>query len=258
MADPLLTDRLPTAPPPLFDPDPSRRWLFCLTHPDDEITVACWVRRLVGAGAPVFLSWTHDTPVRRPEAMRFARMTGVPEANLLFHGASDGRVCEEMPGLLPRFERMMQGVKPHVVACGAFEQGHLDHDATNLLVSRTHRGPVAEIPFYHSYLTRLQRIGRFAGEGGPVERLDLDPDERAFKRAVARAYPSQNIWRLVLFHEGRELVSGRRPELGARELLRLQTWGDFRVPNHPEPRRSRIARSARWARWLAAVERLGI
>jgi hypothetical protein len=31
-----------------FDPDPSLRRLFCFTHPDDELGIAAWVRRLTG------------------------------------------------------------------------------------------------------------------------------------------------------------------------------------------------------------------
>lgn len=240
----------------LFDPDPSRRWLFCLTHPDDEISIAAWIHRLTVAGAPVWLSWTHATPHRRTEAERFAELVGVPNDRIFFHGATDGSVCDEIGGLLPRFDRMMFAAKPHVVACGAFEQGHLDHDATNYLVNATHRGPVAEIPFYHVYLSNLQRFNLFSGESGPVETLALDRRDRAFKRRVARNYPSQNIYSLILWHEAAHIVTMRRPKLLARELMRLQTHNEWRVPNHPPHLQARIERSPKWQRWIAAMGRL--
>ena len=46
----------------LFDADIGERWLFCMTHPDDEISICAWIRRLTDAGVDVFLSWTHSTP----------------------------------------------------------------------------------------------------------------------------------------------------------------------------------------------------
>ena len=49
-----------------------------------------------------------------------------------------------MPGLLSSFRAMMARVKPDRVVCGAFEQGHLDHDATHWLVTHSFDGPVFE------------------------------------------------------------------------------------------------------------------
>ncbi len=209
----------------------------------------------------MYLSWTHATEGRRREAEGFARAAGVPPERLFFHGATDGSVCDEIGSLLPRFDRMMFAAKPDVVACGAFEQGHLDHDATNFLVNRTHGrrgGTVAEIPFYHAYTSRVQRFNRFSGVGGEVERRDLDAEDRRFKTAVARGYPSQNIYALILWHEAARLATGRRPDLRGRELLRVQTHREWRAPNHPARLRARVERCARWGRWLAAMERLSV
>lgn len=242
----------------IFDPDPSRRWLFCLTHPDDEISIAAWIRRLTSAGAPVWLSWTHATDERRVEAQRFAELAGVPRDRLFFHGATDGSVCDEIGELLPRFDRMMFAVKPHVVACGAFEQGHLDHDATNYLVNATHRGLVAEIPFYHAYLSGIQRFNAFApgSEGGAIETIALTREDRAFKKRAARNYPSQNIYRLILLHEAAHLTTGRRPYLLQRETMRPQVPTDWRTPNHGPRLRGKIERCPKWRRWIAAMDRV--
>ena len=241
----------------LFDPDPSRRWLFCLTHPDDELSIAAWIKRLADAGAPVFLSWTHAPPHRRVEAEAFADLVGVDRGRLFFHGATDGSVCDELPELRSRFDRMMFAVKPHLVCCGAFEQGHLDHDATNFLVNATHRGPVAEIPFYHAYLSGVQTFNRFSGEGGPAEVLPLTREDRALKKRAAQLYPSQNIRKLIVYHELAMLATLRRPYLLRRETMRLQTHEDWRAPNHPDALRQRIERSPKWRRWIAAMDRLG-
>ena len=215
----------------------------------------------MGAGATVFLSWTHAPEVRRREAEAFARLAGVPPDRLFFHGATDGSVCDEIGSLLPRFDRMMFAAKPDIVACGAFEQGHLDHDATNFLVNATHGhrgGTVAEIPFYHAYTSPIQRFNHFTGEGGEIERILLDRDEQRFKARVARNYPSQNIYSLVLWHEAARLATGRRPDLRTRELMRVQTWRDWRTPNHSPRLRRRIERTSRWARWISALDRLSV
>ncbi|MER3497085.1 MAG: hypothetical protein C4320_10250, partial [Armatimonadota bacterium] len=198
--------------PDLIEDVRGRRVLAALTHPDDEIAMCVLLRRISRQGGELFLSWTHSTDIRRREAEGFADRMNVPADRRFFHGAPDGGTAEAMPDLLPRFDRMMQAAKPDRVLVGAFEQGHLDHDATHVLVRRSFRGPVYEVPFYHSYLTRLQRVGTFAGEG-PAEEILLGPEEREFKKAVARGYPSQTIYRLALLHEIREIAFGRRPRL---------------------------------------------
>ena len=60
-----------------FDTDPGIRRLFCFTHPDDELGIAVWVRRLTAAGAGVHLSWTHRTDAREREAREAAKVLGV-------------------------------------------------------------------------------------------------------------------------------------------------------------------------------------
>ncbi|RYG39984.1 PIG-L family deacetylase [bacterium] len=241
----------------LFDPDPSLRWLFCLTHPDDEISICAWIRWLVKNGNEVSLSWTHALPVREEEARNAARKLGVPQDRLFFHGATDASVCDEIGVLKPKFAAMMEAVRPDRVVCGAFEQGHLDHDATNVLVNLTFKGPVLEAPFYHVYLTRLQTLNRFSN---PLhqEVRPLEPDERGFKIEIAKSYPSQNIWQILFWHETVRRATFRRPQLLTSERLRLQTHRDWRTPNHPERLRTKVEASPKWRRWLAAMDRIGL
>ncbi len=240
----------------VFDPDPSLRWAFCMTHPDDEISICAWLRRVARSGAPVYVSWTHSNPTREREARNVAAMLGVPEENLRFFGATDGSVCDEMPALLPFFSDWLGKVRPDRVVCGAFEQGHLDHDATNLLVNRSFGGPVLEVPFYHTYTTRLQTMNRFADPRGE-ETLPLDPDERLLKLAVAKSYPSQNIWSVLVAYEAWQRARLRPPRLLRTERMRLQTHRHFLKPSLPVRLARRVERSAKWARWVRAVRALG-
>lgn len=240
----------------LYDLDPSLVWLFCPTHPDDEITMCCWIRRLVENGNQVYLSWTHSIAIREQEARATAARLGVPAENLFFHGATDGSACDEIDRLLPKFQAMIEQTRPDRVVCGAFEQGHLDHDTTNYLINRLFHGPVCEVPFYHTYTVRLQTLNRFSDPRGE-EVLELEPNEKLLKRQVAHSYPSQNIWSVVLWYEIWQAVRFRRPELVQTERMRLQTHHDFLMPNHPPVLARKVLRSEPWARWVRAMQRAG-
>lgn len=223
-----------------------------MTHPDDEISICAWIRRLVLGGSQVYMSWTHSNPIREREARAVALILGVPQANLFFHSATDGSACNEIPSLLPRFREMMASAQPDRVCCGAFEQGHIDHDTTNYLVNHTFDGPVLEIPFYHTYLTRFQTLNRFSDPRGQ-ELLDLDIDEQRLKTMIARQFPSQNIWSVLLWYEVWQRARLRPMELIRTERMRLQTHHNFLRPNHPPRLARRVRRSATWRRWRSAV-----
>ncbi|MEZ0326813.1 MAG: PIG-L family deacetylase [Fimbriimonas sp.] len=235
-----------------FDLDPSKRWLFCMTHPDDEISICAWIRRLVKNGNLVFISWTHSNRIRENEGRAAAHLLGIPPSHLFFFDATDGAACDEIPELLPRFRHMMELVKPDRVVCGAFEQGHIDHDATNFLVNQTFNGPVLEVPFYHTYLTKLQRLNRFSDPRGEMV-IQLEKDEQQFKKMVARQYPSQNIWKVLLWYEIYQKARLRPAILIKTERMRFQTHRNYMVPNHPVRLAARITKSATWQRWIKAV-----
>lgn len=225
-----------------------------MTHPDDEISICAWLRRLVEAGAEVHVNWTHSNPVRAQEARVVAVILGIPESNLTFMEATDGSVCEELDALLPKFRVLMDAVKPDRVACGAFEQGHLDHDATNWLVHQSFGGPVFEIPFYHPYSRRLQTINAFSVPDG-TERICLSPEEASLKLKVAKSYKSQNIWSVLFWYEVWQAAMFRPAQLRKREVMRRQRDTDFRIPNHPGAIRAEVEASAPWRRWLSALDR---
>ncbi|MCX7799628.1 MAG: PIG-L family deacetylase [Fimbriimonadales bacterium] len=236
-----------------FDEDPSLRWLFVFAHPDDELGVCAWIRRLTRAGATVHACWTHHTPVRKAEAVRAMAALGVEERNLAFLPGVDGRVAEQMPELWPRMRQVVDEARPDRVVTIAFEQGHLDHDATNLLVNRSFEGPVLEYPMYHPYTRRIQTLNRFATPDGE-EVLELTQEECALKRRLARGYPSQNIHAVLVWYHVYRWLTLRPLSLCRSERLRLQVHRDYRSPNLPPRLRREVERSATWRRWLLAAE----
>ncbi len=235
-----------------FDLDPTKRWLFCMTHPDDEIAICAWIKRLVANGNLVFISWTHSNQTRESEARAAAHLLGVPSSHLFFFDATDGSACDEMPDLIPRFRHLMELVKPDRVVCGAFEQGHIDHDATNFLVNQTYTGPVLEVPLYHTYLSRLQRLNRFSDSRGELV-TELTLDEQRFKKMVARQYPSQNIWRVLLWYEIYQKARLRPAVLIKTERMRFQSHRNFMIPNHPVRLAARLTKSPTWKKWIKSV-----
>ncbi len=236
----------------LFDPDPTQRWLFCMTHPDDEISICAWIRRLTRLGVPVHMSWTHSNAIREREGRTAAHLLGVPQERLHFFAATDGSACDEMAELLPQFLDLMDRVQPTRVCCGAFEQGHIDHDTTNFLVSQAYGGLILEIPFYHTYVTRLQTLNRFSDPRGQ-EILHLDLDEQRFKKVVARQYPSQNIWNVLLWYEISQNARLRPMTLAHTERMRMKGDTNYMRPNHPSLLARKVSRSDTWRRWRRAV-----
>lgn len=236
----------------VFDLDPSLRWAFCMTHPDDEISICAWMKRLVDNGNPVFLSWTHSTPQRELEGRAAAGLMGLPSENLRAFGAPDGDVVDHIAELIPQFEEWFRLVRPDRVVCGAFEQGHLDHDSTNYIVNHAFEGPVYEVPFYHTYLVRAQRFHEFAEPTGQEVRR-LTPAEQKFRKLIARQYPSQNIWTLLLLYEALQTLRMKRKELVSTERMRLQTHKDFLSPSLPPRLAERVRGCAKWQRWEGAV-----
>lgn len=226
-----------------------------MTHPDDEISICAWIKHLVDNGNEVFLSWTHSNVEREREGRAAAALLGVHEDHLRFFGAPDGDVVDHIAGLTGAFEEWFSAIRADRACCGAFEQGHIDHDATNYIVNHSFRGPIFEIPLYHTYLVRLQRINRFADPRGEEVRT-LDRFEQRFKRLVARQYPSQRIWSVLLWYEVLQGTRLKRAELAQTERMRLQSHRDFLTPNLPPRLAERVRGCPKWKRWERAIKAL--
>jgi hypothetical protein len=70
---------------------------------------------------------------------------------------------------------------------------------------------------------------------------------------VARQFPSQNIWKVLLWYEIYQKARLRPGVLIKTERMRLQTHRNFMVPNHPLRLAARVTRSPIWQRWIKAV-----
>jgi len=231
--------------------EPGQRWVFVFPHPDDELAVAAFLRRLCLDGAEVHAVWLHHTPVRKSESTAVAAELGIHESRMHFWHGEDGQLCEQMAEALPWLSELISSIEPDRVATCAFEQGHLDHDATHVLVRRAFSGPVLEFPLYYGYHTIMQRMNRFSDPTGQSVLL-LSPEETRLKKSWAKRYPSQTIYRVLCTYHLCCGILGQPAKLATREVLRPGTTREFLVPNHSGWRRHRLEVSDRWRRWTIA------
>lgn len=236
-----------------FQVSADERVLFAFTHPDDETAVAAFIWRLQREGVPLRVLWTHSTPIRESESRDAMSKIGVGGDQLSFLGGKDGAIMNEIPRLRDEISATVEEFEPTRIVTHAFEQGHLDHDATNLMVHLTYDGPTFEVPFYHTFLARFPVIYRFSSSEGE-QILELNKVEVAMKWEMLRCYPSQTIERNIKLYYLAKRLGLRKQDLLSSERLRLQTHFDFRSPNHPEETANKIVASDAWRLWLRAVE----
>jgi LmbE family N-acetylglucosaminyl deacetylase len=243
----------------VFDPDPANRWLFCFTHPDDEVSICAWMSRLAQSNVEVHAGWSVSNDVREAESRAAMSRLGLQQERLHYFRFPDKGACDSLPQLADSWSRVIADVNPHVVAVGAFECGHIDHDATNFAVNAAVRAAslavsVCEIPWYHPYTTRIPTLNRFADPKGE-HILELTREECRLKRQFAQMYPSQNIASLLVWYTVLGWLKLRPPALCRTERMRLQTHFNFLEPNLPEPMKSKVIASPTWQRWAEAVRR---
>lgn len=231
-----------------------KKWLFCFTHPDDEISIIAWMKRLVDSGADVYAGWSVSNPIREKEAVAMMNLIGIERDNLFFFDMPDGDACDHFRKLAESWEWAIKVADPRRIVVGAFECGHIDHDTTNAAVYEASKGsiPMFEVPFYHTYLTKIPVINRFADPVGE-EVIALGAEDRKLKVAASRAYRSQNIGSLLRWYSILGFCKLSPPRLEQSERMRLQTYFDYSIPNLPDPLRTRVESSAKFQRFKASV-----
>lgn len=237
-----------------FDIDVDR-WLFCFTHPDDELSLLAWMRRLAEAGRVVHVGWTTSTDRREREARDVMRIIGVPQKNLHFGSVPDRGVCEHLIDAVRFWQGALAQAQPQRIVAGAFECGHLDHDSTNFAVAEANIAgiPMFETPLYHAYCMAVPVLNRFA-DPSREEVLPLSEADRAVKKRAARMYPSQRILWNLWWYSVWTALRGAPAGLERAERLRMQTHFDYTTPNLPEPLRSRVLNTKKFQRFRSAVQ----
>jgi LmbE family N-acetylglucosaminyl deacetylase len=238
----------------LFDFDAEQRWLFVFAHPDDEITVAATLRRLVQQGAAMRLLWLHSTPVRRAESLEAVALLGIPPADCQFLAFADGSFTKDLPNLISAIAKEAGSFGPGAIVTHAYENGHLDHDATSFAVSMAATCPVLEFPEYWPYTPRIRAIHRFADPTGEHVSA-LSHEEQRLKREMLKLYRTQTISRMLPLFELAARLAGRRPSFSGCERLRLTVAKNWLEPAVPARYAAQVLRSREWRTWVEAVAR---
>lgn len=179
--------------------------LLLAAHPDDEIAGAAgWAWRHPGPlsvailtrGVPLdrrcFAPGYRDAEIyaaaRRGEAEAVWRGHPRPPS-LFFAPFADQGLYQELSAAAAWLRNVMAALRPAIILAPAYEAGHPDHDAVNLLAAEAGRGSGAAVFEYALYHLCGDRVVRQRFQAGPVERLPPDLADR--KAAALAGYASQ-------------------------------------------------------------------
>ncbi len=211
--------------------------LVLAAHPDDEVLGAgAWLARLATAPAVAYL--TDGVPRERrwfapgwraPEAYRRARQREAraawrrlrPGARLFFARIADQQLAFRLHAAAAWLAAIAAGLCPALLLAPAFEGGHPDHDAANLLAAELGAArdiPVWEYALYTARHGRMQRQRFFAAPGWGYR---LPALQMQGKRRALAAYRSQRV-----------TLNARD---GGREAVRPLPAHDYRRPALDEP-----------------------
>lgn len=234
----------------VFAIEPGQRWLFCFAHPDDEIAIAAFIRRLIIGGAVVEMMWIHSDEEREWEARCAAKEIGAASDCLQFFEFPDNRFIEKIGAITAKIESRIQTFEPDRIVCAAFEQGHLDHDALHVAVRCAAGGlPVYEFPEYAPFTPFVKVIAEFC-DGDPGEAIKLSDEEIQWKAKVISLYQSQALPKLLMWRRIQDALVGREPVWMKFERLRVARAYDFTQPVRPDWIAHNLHAKKQWAKWM--------
>ncbi len=235
-----------------FEINPNDRWLFAFTHPDDEISILSFIKRLTSKDVSVFCAWSVSNPIRESEAREVMKRLNVPQGNLLFFQFPDKSAHKHLFEMTTSWQDWIQQIKPTKIAMGAFECGHIDHDTTHFVITKS--APEIqkfEIPWYHTYLTRMPVMHRFA-DSSQESIIQLTNEEWNEKKQLSKFYKSQNIASLLRWY----WLAGKlgiKPGFQKVERMRPVIHSNFKTPNLPEKLGKKVMQTKYWKEWIEAI-----
>ncbi|MBS0244722.1 MAG: PIG-L family deacetylase, partial [Proteobacteria bacterium] len=225
--------------------DSANPTLFILAHQDDELGALELIRRKRAQGARCVFAyltngdWAGADPRRRnAESARVLSSFGVSSADLNFIGTdlgvSDGNLSKRLDDVWPALLRLLDVTgRPAAIVTLAYEGGHQDHDAANVLATiLANRLGVLDacrqFPFYRAPLVGPAPfvVFRTLAANGPTEELSIAQADWLRYLSHSAHYPSQ-----------RKAMIGLAPLIAAHYAfgggLRLQPLSLPRIADRP-------------------------
>jgi len=170
--------------------------LFLLAHHDDEVFCAGRLEHARRRRQRIRVIWATAggfAPAgrRRREGLAVARLLGLASEEHLSLGLPDQGAMDHLAEIADALRSVIGGVTE--VFAPAYEGGHPDHDAVNLVAAHVCAGGPAlgEFSLYCRQRRGVAVKRLFAGEPGPPERFRLDRPALRLRRELIRANASQ-------------------------------------------------------------------
>lgn len=190
--------------------------LFVFAHQDDEVAAASRIEFELAEGADVFCAFLTDggsgvpPGIRNRESLAVLESLGVRSDRIAFIGSeipiADGALVEHLEDALEQLRRRMAGVNVERVFCLAWEGGHQDHDAAQLVAAALarERGVLDrcfELPLYNGRGVPGGLFRVFAPLPGRWERRGLSLAQSLRIAFLGWRYRSQRCSWIGLFPE---------------------------------------------------------
>ena len=193
--------------------------LFVFAHQDDEVAAASRIVFEVKRGTSVYCVFLTDGGAgkalpenRNRESAAVLTSLAVPANRIAFIGTDipirDGTLVEHLDVALDRLERHMSGIELDTLYCLAWEGGHQDHDASQLVAAAfaRRRGMLDrswELPLYNGARTvgPLFRVLSPLGKSNEWQRRRLSFSEGLAVSLLPWKYRSQRSSWIGLFPE---------------------------------------------------------
>jgi LmbE family N-acetylglucosaminyl deacetylase len=224
--------------------------LLLLAHHDDEVWCAGRIRHAQRLGKRVRLLWATaggfaPAARRQREGLAVASLLCLRPEEHLSLGLPDQHAVDHLDEIAAALSAMLANVAEVLVP--AYEGGHPDHDAVNMVAARVcaGRAAVSEFSLYRRSARGVAVKPLFPGEPGPPERFELDAGALRLRRqliwANASQWPelatlaalatTQRTWRLepcrrLPAHDYMALPLGMRPLY---EVYTRRRFGQFRA-----------------------------
>jgi len=248
--------------PPATPAKTKEKILYIFAHQDDELDIVAKMALDMREGNDVYAAWTTNgdlsapADVREMESRDCMKLIGVPQDHLYFLGYHDMGVLKNLDGIFSDLLKIALEIKPNAIFTGAYEGGHIDHDASSpigmLLVERLPAGTKHyEFSSYNLYKKKY-RVGELLPRDDvKTEYVPLDDSLLEIKLKSLKLYPSQAALLNILM-----ATTNKKTLKKMGEPYRIAPKYNYlkRPVDEPLGYETMVKRTTPFSDWLAAIK----